>query len=211
VVASFAHPHICVVHDVGREDGADYIVMALLDGETLARRLDRGPLAIEQAIDYPVQIVSALDGAHRHGPTSSSLMRLFVSMILAGFRSRYVTPGPRSVELTATGGTSLRYNTDGGHLIYNWKTPKTPDYCYTITVALINAHRLARIASCDDRYGAWRGQGRTRSPCLQASASSHWECTAVVIDLQLDTPRIGRLEAAARIHYWLRLMDAFLL
>jgi hypothetical protein len=42
------------------------------------------------------------------------------------------------IELTATGGTSLRYDTGGGHFIYNWKTPKMPGYCYTVTVRLTN-------------------------------------------------------------------------
>ena len=46
-----------------------------------------------------------------------------------------------TVELTATGGTSLRYG--GGHFIFNWKTPKMPGYCYTITVALTNGESLS--------------------------------------------------------------------
>jgi hypothetical protein len=48
-----------------------------------------------------------------------------------------------TIELTPTGGTSMRYDTDGGHFIYNWKTPKKPGYCYTITVALTNGASLS--------------------------------------------------------------------
>jgi hypothetical protein len=42
------------------------------------------------------------------------------------------------IELTATGGTSLRYDATSGHFIYNWKTPRMPGYCYTINVSLTN-------------------------------------------------------------------------
>jgi hypothetical protein len=48
-----------------------------------------------------------------------------------------------TIELTATGKTRLRYDTDGGHFIYNWKTPRMPGYCYTITVALTNGASLS--------------------------------------------------------------------
>jgi alpha-tubulin suppressor-like RCC1 family protein len=48
-----------------------------------------------------------------------------------------------TIELTPTGGTSLRYDTDGGHFIYNWKTPKMPGYCYTVTVTLTSGASLS--------------------------------------------------------------------
>jgi Tol biopolymer transport system component len=67
IVATFSHPHICAVHDVGHQDGIDYLVMELLDGETLAQRLARGPLAISQALRFASQIADALDHAHRAG------------------------------------------------------------------------------------------------------------------------------------------------
>jgi serine/threonine protein kinase len=66
-VSSLSHPHICPLYDVGHQDGIDYLVMELLEGETLARRLKKGPLPPERAIDYAIQIADALDTAHRHG------------------------------------------------------------------------------------------------------------------------------------------------
>jgi eukaryotic-like serine/threonine-protein kinase len=66
-IASLSHPHICTLHDVGHEAGLDFLVMESLDGETLASRLARGPMPVEQAIDVAVQVASALDGAHRAG------------------------------------------------------------------------------------------------------------------------------------------------
>jgi serine/threonine protein kinase len=66
-VSSLNHPHICTLHDVGQQDGTDYLVMEYLEGETLAQRLKKGPLPLDQALRYAVEIAGALDHAHRHG------------------------------------------------------------------------------------------------------------------------------------------------
>jgi tetratricopeptide (TPR) repeat protein/tRNA A-37 threonylcarbamoyl transferase component Bud32 len=66
-IAALKHPHICVLHDVGRHDGIDFLVMEFLEGETLARRLERGALPIEQVQRYGIEVADALDNAHRHG------------------------------------------------------------------------------------------------------------------------------------------------
>jgi eukaryotic-like serine/threonine-protein kinase len=62
-----SHPHICVLHDVGHQDGIDYLVMECVEGETLARRLEKGSLPLEQALKLGAQIADALDKAHRSG------------------------------------------------------------------------------------------------------------------------------------------------
>ncbi len=66
-ISSLSHPHICAVYDVGHEAGVDYIVMEYLQGESLATRLDRRGLKLDQAFQYAVQIASALAEAHRAG------------------------------------------------------------------------------------------------------------------------------------------------
>ncbi len=66
-ISSLNHPHICTVHDVGSEGGLHYLVMELIDGESLADRLQRGPLPIEQVLRYGAQIATALNAAHRKG------------------------------------------------------------------------------------------------------------------------------------------------
>ena len=65
-VSALNHPHICALYDVGQQDGIDFLVMEYLEGETLAQRLERGPLPMEQALRYAVQISDALERAHRH-------------------------------------------------------------------------------------------------------------------------------------------------
>jgi len=66
-IASLSHPHICLLYDVGQQDGIDYLVIEYLEGETLAHRLRKGPLPLEQVLQYSLEISDALDTAHRHG------------------------------------------------------------------------------------------------------------------------------------------------
>jgi serine/threonine-protein kinase len=66
-ISSLNHPHICVLYDVGSQDGVDYLVMECVEGETLAKRLEKGPLPLEQVLKYGTQIADALDKAHRNG------------------------------------------------------------------------------------------------------------------------------------------------
>ncbi|HUK37250.1 MAG TPA: protein kinase, partial [Vicinamibacterales bacterium] len=66
-VATLNHPNICTLHDVGSHEGVDFLVMEHLDGETLAARIAKGPLTTDHAVQYALQIASALDRAHRSG------------------------------------------------------------------------------------------------------------------------------------------------
>jgi len=66
-ISNLNHPHICVLYDVGHQDGLDYIVMECVEGETLAERLRKGPLPLDQILKYAAQIADALDKAHRCG------------------------------------------------------------------------------------------------------------------------------------------------
>src|SRR6202158_5135023 len=72
-IASLNHPHICVLHDIGQQDRIDYLVMEYLEGETLAQRLLKGSLPIQQVLQYAVEIADALDKAHRKGITHRDL------------------------------------------------------------------------------------------------------------------------------------------
>ena len=89
-ISKLNHPHICVLYDIGHQGGIDYLVMECVEGETLAKRLEKGPLSLEQVLKYGAQIADALDKAHR-----------------AGIVHRDLKPG--NIMLTATGAKLLDF------------------------------------------------------------------------------------------------------
>ena len=72
-ISRLSHPHICTLHDIGHQDGVDFLVMEYLEGETLERRLTKGPLPPKQTIRYAAQIADALAKAHMLGITHRDL------------------------------------------------------------------------------------------------------------------------------------------
>jgi eukaryotic-like serine/threonine-protein kinase len=66
-ISALAHPHICALHDVGNQDGVEFLVMELIEGETLASRLARGPISLAEALRWGAQVADALARAHRAG------------------------------------------------------------------------------------------------------------------------------------------------
>ncbi len=66
-ISSLNHPHICTLHDVGREGDTDFLVMELIEGKTLAARLMKGALPLADVLKLGAQIADALDRAHRAG------------------------------------------------------------------------------------------------------------------------------------------------
>jgi eukaryotic-like serine/threonine-protein kinase len=66
-ISRLNHPHICHLYDVGHQNGTEYLVMEYLEGETLARRLERGALPVTEFLRSAIQIADALDKSHRQG------------------------------------------------------------------------------------------------------------------------------------------------
>ncbi len=66
-ISRVSHPYICALHDIGRQDGLEYLVMEYLEGETLARRLEGGALQLDVALSIAIQMCEALDAAHSAG------------------------------------------------------------------------------------------------------------------------------------------------
>jgi Tol biopolymer transport system component len=86
VIAGLSHPHICPLFDVGEYQGADFLVMEFLDGETLAQRLKRGHLPLEQALRYGGEIAAALSAAHAAGIVHRDLKPANVILTKGGAR-----------------------------------------------------------------------------------------------------------------------------
>jgi eukaryotic-like serine/threonine-protein kinase len=106
-ISQLSHPHICALHDVGREGETEYLVMEYLEGETLADRLLKGPLPREQTLRYGVQIADALDKAHRQGivhrdlkPGNVMLTKSGVKLLDFGLAKAMAPPSQQS-SLTA--------------------------------------------------------------------------------------------------------------
>jgi eukaryotic-like serine/threonine-protein kinase len=107
-IASLNHPHICALHDVGQQDGVDFLVMEYLEGETLAQRLSHGALKTEQLLRYAIQMADALDKAHRKGfvhrdlkPGNIMLTQAGVKLLdfgLAKFAAEEKVPGAAVVD-----------------------------------------------------------------------------------------------------------------
>lgn len=83
-ISCLNHPHICVLHDVGHQDGIDYLVMECVEGETLAKRLEKGSLPLDQVLKLGIQIADALDKAHRNGIVHRDLKPSNIMLTSAG-------------------------------------------------------------------------------------------------------------------------------
>jgi eukaryotic-like serine/threonine-protein kinase len=113
-ISRVSHPHICALYDIGEQDGVAFLVMELLDGETLARQLADGPLPLDRACAVAADVADALDAAHRHGvihrdlkPSNVMLTKRGVKLLdfgLAKFRTgeldQDVQEPTRSIPLT---------------------------------------------------------------------------------------------------------------
>src|SRR5205809_3382430 len=116
-ISQLSHPHICALHDVGREGDTEYLVMEYLEGETLADRLLKGPLPLKQTLRFGIQIADALDKAHRQGivhrdlkPGNVMLTKSGVKLLdfglakgLAAAQPSTVTSLPTQLNLTQEG------------------------------------------------------------------------------------------------------------
>jgi len=85
-ISQLSHPHICALYDVGREGETDYLVMELLEGETLSDRLGKGALPLEHVLRYGIEIADALDKAHRQGIVHRDLKPGNVMLTKAGVK-----------------------------------------------------------------------------------------------------------------------------
>ena len=83
-VAALNHPHVCTLYDVGAQNGIHYLVMELLEGETMADRIARGPIPLDESLTYAIEIADSLDKAHRQGVVHRDLKPGNIMLTKAG-------------------------------------------------------------------------------------------------------------------------------
>src|ERR1700680_281385 len=111
-ISSLSHPNICLLYDVGQQDGVSFLVIEYLEGETLADRLLKGPLPSEQVLKYGIEICEGLERAHRSGVVHRDLKPGNIMLPKGGAKRRdfglakpTVPASPLSSGLTQTIGT----------------------------------------------------------------------------------------------------------
>ena len=118
-VSALNHPNICVLHDVGHQDGVDYLVLELVEGETLAQRLGRGPLPPELLLKTAIEIADALERAHKSGIVHRDLKPGNVMLTKSGAKlmdfglARATGLGPTTSDLTSSPTVTRPLTTEG--------------------------------------------------------------------------------------------------
>src|SRR3984893_7715135 len=105
-VSKLSHPHICTLHDIGHQDGIDFLVMEYLEGETLEQRLLKGPLPPEHTLRYAAQVADGLAKAHKLGITHRDLKPANIMLTKSGVKlmdfglAKEAGPAPLAEGLT---------------------------------------------------------------------------------------------------------------
>src|SRR5207237_5325065 len=107
----------CVLHDVGRQDDIEYLVMEHLDGMTLAARLAAAPFTIEQVLEYGIQIADALAAAHRHGISHRDLKPGNIMLTKTGMKLLDFGLAKPQIPAGATGAITLTEVTRPGAVL----------------------------------------------------------------------------------------------
>src|SRR5258707_2756478 len=114
-ISQLNHVNICRLFDVGEQDGAAFLVMELLEGETLAARIAKGPIPVDQALKWAIQIAGALHAAHRQGilhrdlkpgnvmltPAGVKLLDFGLAKIVAGAGTASTPAAPMMTSMTS--------------------------------------------------------------------------------------------------------------
>jgi serine/threonine protein kinase/Tol biopolymer transport system component len=214
-IASLSHPNICTVYDFAQQEDIDYLVMELLEGETLAERLERGPMRIDELLECGLQIADALGEAHRRGLVHRDLKPANVMLTRAGAKlldfglARTIRLHARDETLTVTvsgagtmagtfrymspeqlEGRELDHRTDifsFGALLYEMATAKKafPGQSAASVIAAVMEREPAPLLEV--RPGVPRGLHWLIQTCLRKDPEERWQ---TVHDIRLQLKRL---------------------
>ena len=213
-ISQLSHPHICALYDVGRHDETEYLVMEFLEGETLADRLMRGPLAVESAIRYAAQMADALDNAHRQGivhrdlkPANVMITKSGVKLLDFGLAKPVVPLGPgASVATVAAPPPITSHGVIAGTVHYmapeqlDGRPADARSDIYALGAMLYEMTTGARVFRAALRTLAPPALDRLVRTCLAADPDARWQSVHDV-GLQLaaiDADRVSPVDHSAR-------------
>lgn len=114
-ISSLNHPHICTLYDVGSQEGVGFLVMEFLEGETLADRLIRGPLPLEQLLKYGIEICEGLEKAHKTGVIHRDLKPGNIMLTRSGAKLMdFGLAKPTIVDASGASGLTMTLSTPPG-------------------------------------------------------------------------------------------------
>jgi serine/threonine protein kinase/WD40 repeat protein len=118
-ISRLAHPNICALHDIGRQDGIDFLVLECLEGGTLEDRIARGPIPSSEALKVAVEIADALDQAHQNGIVHRDLKPANIMLTKAGAKlmdfglARHTVEAPIAAALTEMTAEARKLTAEG--------------------------------------------------------------------------------------------------
>jgi serine/threonine-protein kinase len=122
-ISSLSHAHICAIYDVGHQDGINYLVLEYVEGETLTSRLARGPMPVDQALRYAIEIADALDHAHRRAIVHRDLKPGNIILNKSGAKlldfglAKFQQPGARGRVVASSAPTESAQLTGKGTIV----------------------------------------------------------------------------------------------
>jgi Tol biopolymer transport system component/tRNA A-37 threonylcarbamoyl transferase component Bud32 len=119
-VSNLSHPNICTLYDVGEQEGATFLVLEFLEGETLEQRLTRGPLPAEQVLRLAIEVTDALEKAHKQGiihrdlkPSNVMLTKAGAKLMDFGLAKLMEQPAPMAAALSELTAENRKLTAEG--------------------------------------------------------------------------------------------------
>ncbi len=196
-IASLNHPHICTLYDVG----ANYLVMELLEGETIAARLKSGPLQVGEVLRYAEQIAAALAAAHERGMVHRDLKPANIMLTKSGAKVLDFGLATWEGDETVSGGHRMG---TPAYMAPEQREGKPSDArtdIYSFGSVLYEMLTGAR-ATADRKPLASRAHERIVARCLETDPARRWQ-SAPELMRALEAARLGNEPYAKTYRKWI--------